>query len=249
MTPQPHRTTTTRLTLSDDLLAEFLEVAATTQMERTDLIDLLVMCALPVDALPPERREVATKRAKLATRILNTYIEGMTLTRHDVETRIARPVNVTAFRMGPKRDSPTTTPYLRQYMGLNLLDPPTAVWNQARGYWAAQPDAEYIVPARHGWVPYVFRTDDWAQTESAGRSDRIWATSGAWLDAANDRTIPLRNPDAKHPASSWLDVDASVPMSDLDRTVSDALTNQVIAFTVGATNPVVRLRQRGRRLS
>lgn len=240
-----------RLTLSTNLLKPFLRLSNRLQVERTDLIDLLVMRGWPAELADDEERKGIEKRAELSTHILNQFAEGKALNRFDVEKRIESPVNVTALRMAALReaDENEVDPgegFHRTHMGMDLLDTPEQVWEQARGYWTAQPDAEYLIPVRLGYAPYVFRTNKWTRTK--GNVRRIWATSGDYIDVERKLAVPLRDVD-DYSKPAVLDYDAAKPANELDLEVAAATAGRIIAFTVGASNPVVRLRQRGHELS
>lgn len=240
-----------RLTLSANLLDRFLDLADRLQLERTDLIDLLVMRGWPTELESGALREADTRRAELATELLEGFANGKALSRFDVESRIESPVNVTALRMAARReiDPNEVDPgqgFARTHMGMDLLDSPEEVWSQARGYWTAQPDAEYLIPVRLGYAPYVFRTNRWQRTEGSVR--RVWETSGHFIDLEQQLAVPLVDtPNFDAPAK--LDYSSAAPASELDLQVAGALAGHMIAFTVGASNPVVRLRQRGHSLS
>lgn len=240
-----------RLTLSTNLLDRFLDLAERLQLERTDLIDLLVMRGWPVELEAADLQEADGQRAKLATELLDGFATGRALSRFDVEARIESPVNVTALRMAARReiDPNEVDPgqgFARTHMGMDLLDGPEEVWAQARGYWTAQPDAEYLIPVRLGYAPYVFRTNRWQRTEGSVR--RVWATSGHLIDYEKQLAVPLVDtPNFDAPAK--LDYSAATPANELDLQVAEAIAGHMIAFTVGASNPVVRLRQRGHDLS
>ena len=245
----PTSSSTVRLTLSSDLLADFLELSENFEIERTDLIDLLATIAWPPFGVEDEaEHDRILKRAERARWLLEGLITGNAKTRAQLEHSIEPPVNVTALRMGPRMPDSTTAGtagYTREWKGMDLLDSPTDVWNQARGYWVAQPDAEYLVPARLSYAPYVFRTERW---DRAVDSNRVWATQGKYIDFEKKLAVPLVDGDA-HELESSLDYDSAEPATELDLVVAEALSGQQIAFSVGASNPVVRLRQRGKQLT
>lgn len=250
MSPErtPPRPSTVRLTLSSDQLDEFLDLSERFAIERTDLIDLLVMIGWPRAHASERERRVIAARAERAATLLEGLIEGKAKTRQEIEHAIEPPVNVTAIRMGPRikdPSSPTNGGYQREWMGMDLLDSPTNVWNQARGYWVAQPDAEYIVPARLSYAPYLFRTERWTRLQG---SNRVWAERGLLIDPDRQLAIPLLD-GQNHDQESSLDEANAIPASELDLAVADALSSKQIAFSVGASNPVVRLRQRGKQLT
>ncbi|RAV33649.1 hypothetical protein [Corynebacterium heidelbergense] len=139
--------------------------------------------------------------------------------------------------------------YQRFRLGMSLVDSYAQVWSSARGHWSVSPDTRYVVPSRYGWCPYVFKIaeEGWRRDEFEGHRDRLMGTRGYWIDVANERLIHLGEPD---PENMWLPKTSIAPEgpSDRDLRVAGAITGEIIALGAGQKNPVIRLRQRGRRL-
>lgn len=139
--------------------------------------------------------------------------------------------------------------YQRLRLGMGLVDEFDQVWSSARGHWHISPDTRYIVPSRYGWCPFVFKIadDGWRRDEFEGSRDRYMATHGYFIDIENERLIELGEPD---PDRCWLPkmkVSELAP-SERDLAVAEALTDKIIALGASQRNPVIRLRQSGRRL-
>ncbi|APT90039.1 hypothetical protein CSPHI_01895 [Corynebacterium sphenisci DSM 44792] len=139
--------------------------------------------------------------------------------------------------------------YPRFRIGMSLADGPEDVWSSGRGYWPLTPGARYLVPSRYGWCPYVFRVpeDSWRPArEDAGRR-RFWATAGALIDPDAGVVRPMREPTAE---TGWRAV-VGEPVADAtedDLRVARLIAGRTLALGPKATNPVLRLRQKGRRL-
>lgn len=139
--------------------------------------------------------------------------------------------------------------YQRLRLGMSLADPVGQVWSSARGHWSIKPETEYIVPSRYGWCPYVFRIPEggWRRDSFEGHRDRFMATRGLWIDIANDRLVEMGAPDKNNAWRPTMTV-SDQPLTDTDRQVATLLTDEVIALGPAGKNPIIRLRQRGRRL-
>lgn len=139
--------------------------------------------------------------------------------------------------------------YQRLRLGMALSDNFDQVWSSARGHWRLSPETRYIVPSRYGWCPYVFRVADggWRRDEFERSNDRFMATRGYYIDYKNNRLIEMGEPD---PDNAWrprLKISAEVP-TERDLEVAEVIADSVIALGSAQRNPVIRLRQRGRRL-
>lgn len=137
----------------------------------------------------------------------------------------------------------------RLRLGMSLADGPDQVWSSARGHWSIKPETRYIVPSRYGWCPYVFRIPDggWRGDEFKGHRDRYMAERGYWIDVRNNRLVEMGPPD---PDNAWLPrmtVSDDAP-TETDLQVAGLLTDRVLRLGAAGKNPVIRLRQRGRRL-
>ena len=137
----------------------------------------------------------------------------------------------------------------RLRLGMSLSDGPDQVWSSARGHWSIKPETTYIVPSRYGWCPYVFRIPDggWRGDEFEGHRTRYMAERGYWIDVDNGRLVEMGEPD---PDNSWLprmSVSDEAP-TETDMAVAGLLTDRVLRLGAAGKNPVIRLRQRGRRL-
>lgn len=137
----------------------------------------------------------------------------------------------------------------RLRLGMSLSDGPDQVWSSARGHWSIKPETSYIVPSRYGWCPYVFRIPDgaWRGDEFEGHRTRYMAERGYWIDVQHNRLVEMGEPD---PDNAWLPrmtvrEDAPTPT---DLRVAELLTDQVLQLGAAGKNPVMRLRQKGRRL-
>ena len=139
--------------------------------------------------------------------------------------------------------------YQRLRLGMSLADSYDQVWSSARGHWRLSPQTRYIIPSRYGWCPYVFRIADggWRRDEFEGGGDRFMATRGYYVDHENNRLIELGEPDPENAWRPKLRV-AEEPPSERDLEIAGALAGSVIALGAQQRNPVIRLRQRGRRL-
>ena len=139
--------------------------------------------------------------------------------------------------------------YQRLRLGMSLSDSYDQVWSSARGHWRLSPETRYIIPSRYGWCPYVFRIADggWRRDEFDGGADRFMATRGFYVDYENNRLIELGEPDPNNAWRPRLRV-ADQPPTERDMEVAGVLNGSVIALGAQQRNPVIRLRQRGRRL-
>ena len=137
----------------------------------------------------------------------------------------------------------------RLRLGMSLTDRFDQVFSSARGHWSIGPDTRYLVPARYGWCPYVFKIPDggWRRDSFAGNSDRYIATEGYYIDIANNRLIELGKPDPDNAWKPKLSV-APEPPSERDIEVASILADSLIALGPSQRNPVIRLRQPGRKL-
>lgn len=139
--------------------------------------------------------------------------------------------------------------YQRLRLGMALSDSYDQVWSSARGHWRLSPETRYIIPARYGWCPYVFRVadDGWGRDEFDNGVDRYMATHGFYIDYANNRLIELGKPDPDNAWRPHLQV-SKQPPTERDLEIASTVANSVIALGAQQRNPVIRLRQRGRRL-
>ncbi|AZA14339.1 hypothetical protein ACFPVT_03940 [Corynebacterium choanae] len=138
--------------------------------------------------------------------------------------------------------------YQRLRLGMSLADDFRQVWSSARGHWAVSPDTAYIVPSRYGWCPYIYRVTEWREDSFGdGQRSRYTATRGYYIDPNKSFGIGLGEPD---PNNCWLPTitSTSVELTDRDVQVAAAVHDKVIALGPTQKNPVIRLRQKGRRL-
>lgn len=139
--------------------------------------------------------------------------------------------------------------YQRLRLGMALSDSFDQVWSSARGHWRLSPATRYIIPSRYGWCPYVFRVAEggWRRDEFEGSNDRFMATRGYYIDYENKRLIELGEPDPNNAWRPKYKVSKEAP-TDRDMEVAEVLAGSLIALGPAQRNPVIRLRQRGRRL-
>lgn len=139
--------------------------------------------------------------------------------------------------------------YQRLRLGMSLSDNFDQVWSSARGHWRLSPEARYIVPSRYGWCPYVFRVAEggWRRDEFEGSNDRFMATRGYYIDYNHNRLIELGAPDPNNAWRPRWKISAEPP-TECDLEVAGAVADSVLALGSSQRNPVIRLRQRGRRL-
>lgn len=135
--------------------------------------------------------------------------------------------------------------YLRTRMGMSLADSAAEVWSSARGYWRTAPDADYLVPSRYGWCPYVFKVEDWRELEG---SNRIWASGGWLIDVERDKLVRLR--ESTGAQDQWLpgledDEERSPTPEDLR--VARLLTRKLLTLGPRTPNPVLRLKRTPRK--
>lgn len=152
--------------------------------------------------------------------------------------------------LGPQDQTPPKIGYPRTRIGMSLVDGPDRVWSSARGYWTLQPGARYMVPSRYGWCPYVFRVDEdsWTPVRAeAGPRAKYFAGRGWLIDAEGERLIEMG---PENPDNGWLPtmtVSDQAPTED-DMRIARLLSGRAIRLGPASTNPVLRLRQKGKEL-
>lgn len=139
--------------------------------------------------------------------------------------------------------------FQRLRLGMSLADGPDQVWSAARGHWSIKPETRYIAPSRYGWCPYVYRIADdaWRADPFEGHRPRYMAEQGWWIDVEHERLVTMGAPDPNNAWMPQMSVSDQEP-SAADLQVARALTGKVLQLGATGKNPVIRLRQRGRKL-
>ena len=150
--------------------------------------------------------------------------------------------------LAPEILEPPKIGYARTRQGISLVDGPDRVWSSARGYWTLQPGARYVVPSRYGWCPYVFRVDEdsWTPTQpDPGPRGKYYAARGWLVDAEEERLIEMG---AEDPDNGWLPTMtvSDEPPTEDDMRIARLLSGRAIRLGPVTTNPVLRLRQKGK---
>ena len=182
--------------------------------------------------------------------------EMTVLTRAEVAALAVR-TTIFAFRMGPVRvdgsawpppPEPVSSPqfsYPHHRIGMCLSSSAAQVWEAARGHWRALDDADYFIPTRFGYAPYVFRVIGWRTDAAAGR---ICATGGYLIEGsgADTKLSEMRLVDgAPTPGASLYvaDPESDEPVRPEDRIVGE-LAGNVLALGKRGANPVIRIKSR-----
>lgn len=233
-------------------------------MDPLDVMELALTAGLPASSAEAGAAEYAHRESVRSAELLARLPLPARMGRAAVESRLPE-ANVVVYRMGPPRalgpglddsgddvvsildDSRPAEDggYRRRRLGMSVADSAGTVWESARGYWSARPDAEYVVPTRWGYAPYVFRVADW-RTRPNGR---IWADRG-WLITSH-AAIPMAEVAHRsgNPPSLDLyepDVLRAEPRTENDVAVYSALAGEILGLGARGANSVLRLRQRGR---
>lgn len=148
-------------------------------------------------------------------------------------------VNVLALRMAHSQElhelDPEPGGYPRSGLGMDLTSPAEELWEHSRGYWRVRPDADYILPTRHGYAPYLFKVAGWRTASNAtnpsDRTAKYWAQSGWVVDSVNNRLISLDGGTERTP-------------SPTDLALGELLAGQAIRYPLGIRNPAVWLGRR-----
>ncbi|MCF4007215.1 hypothetical protein L1O03_08515 [Corynebacterium uropygiale] len=139
--------------------------------------------------------------------------------------------------------------YRRLRLGMSLADDYLQVWSSARGHWSVSADTRYIVPSRFGYCPFVFKIPPgaWRRESFEHGRDRYIAERGYFIDLENEWLVELGEPD---PNNQWLPTTrfADEAPTERDLQVARAVSEKIIAVGAGQKNPIIRLRQKGRRL-
>lgn len=236
-----------------------------------DLAELHVVAARPIRAGDP-LREQREKEKAIASRVLAAVADGavvypareeaslpnvnITLIRmgpvraqgDEAEQLVDRYGSIDRIPEGliaglrPRLGEGPRGGYLRNRIGMGLADRPEQIWASARGYWRMAPDVDYLLPSRYGYLPYVFKADDW-RTQ---RDGRVWAGEGWLIDPVAG--LRRRLLETMSPENGWLPAvsEEAEPATDEDRRVAAIFAGRVIALGRRGPNPVHRLRRRSR---
>ena len=148
-------------------------------------------------------------------------------------------VNVLALRMAHSQDLMEAVPapggYARNGLGMNLSTSAEELWGHSRGYWRVRPDADYILPTRLSYAPFLFKVANW-RTESdatnpSDRTARYWAQTGWLVDVQNERLVALDG-----------SPDQAATTTDLE--LGNLLAERVIRYPLGIRNPAVWIARR-----
>lgn len=166
-----------------------------------------------------------------------TYADGLSSAAHRV---VIEDANVVALRMAHRQDdaadlSPEPGGYARAGLGMSLAMTAEEVWERSRGYWRIRPDADYILPTRLGYAPYLFKTADWRtasdSTNPSDRTARYWAQNGWLVDLVTKRLIPVGGSAEK-----------AVTAADLAH--AQVFASRVVRYPMGIRNPAVWIGRR-----
>ncbi|WP_104090892.1 hypothetical protein [Cryobacterium sp. N19] len=255
----------TQLLLTPALLHDVSELAAMRGADKNDFAELLVTAgvlteverrgsgSLVVENTLDARIVAEGERARLVLGALareeyaavartdrrgeRTYAEnlGDTVRRLEIDN-----ANVLALRMAHRQDdasdlTPEPGGYARHGLGMSLAMTAEEVWERSRGYWRIRPDADYILPTRLGYAPYLFKVTDWRTasdaTNPSDRTARYWAQNGWRVDVASASLIPVGG-------------SAERTISDVDLAIAEKLTSDVVRYPLGIRNPAVWIGRR-----
>jgi hypothetical protein len=248
-----------QLLLTPTLLDAVSQLARAQGVEKNDLAELMMMAAvldvntLDRDLAPDWGQETVegfTRDCTVAKEMLHALGDGSVVDVPRTDRRgdrtyqegvrggrriVIEDANVVAFRMAHRQDIASDRiaepgGYAREGLGMSLSMSAEDVWQRARGYWRIRPDADYILPTRLGFAPYLFKVANWRTasdaTNPSDKSARYWAQTGWLVDVENARLVSLDgSPDQE--------------ASQTDLELADKFALRAVRYPLGIRNPAV----------